>query len=283
MQIDQDIRVQGNQLKQNQSQTFWYLWRVKEQTPTGGWVITQKLEDLEINVNMGGVTYRYNSKIGNNPNDPRTDLFDGMVGAEFKFVLDKAFQVVEVKGGTELTRKLIRKVGDANPSTVPLIRSLLNEDNLKQSASSTFGFLPQTPVNVGSTWTLTNFLNMGSLGKYKSTQKFTYQGQQKDRDVIHSKISLEYSSPNNDQGQLGFKIQKGDLKGHGTGKILFDNNNGLLDRTQQTLYLNGQLVIEVGGQQHTVDLSQTQQTTANITPVTNMGKGGNLPRETSRE
>jgi hypothetical protein len=75
---------------------------------------------------------------------------------------------------------------------------------------------------------------------------------------------LNYTAPDEKAGQGGlpFRIKSAKLKSaNPTGQIIFNNAKGRVERSTMKLELKGDLQIEIGGQQTTVNLSQQQEST----------------------
>jgi hypothetical protein len=138
-------------------------------------------------------------------------------------------------------------------------------------AQPTFSAIPNKEVVKGDTWERKSELNMGPIGKYENTYKYTYEGKNTDAkdekekklDKIKVETTLKYIAPGDQAagGGLPFRIKGADLKSkEGTGTILFDAEKGRIEKSNMSLKLEGKLTIEIGGQTTEVDLSQTQTT-----------------------
>ena len=119
------------------------------------------------------------------------------------------------------------------------------------------------PVKKGDTWTKESKLNMGPIGSYNTTYKYTYEGKQDKMDKIKVDTTLIYQAPApNASGGLPFQIKEANLQSkEATGTILFDKEKGRLDSSEMNLKLEGKLKIDIGGMATDVELSQTQKTT----------------------
>src|SRR5262249_46542312 len=150
----------------------------------------------------------------------------------------------------------------ANQQMEPLLKKILSEEALKQMADPTFGIQPGKPVAKGDSWTRTSTLSLGPIGSYKGDYKYTYEGQDdKNKDLAKIKIdtTLTYQPPTDTGEGLPFRIKTADLKSkNAKGTALFDVKKGRLERSEQSLELEGTLDIEIGGMSTKVDLKQTQ-------------------------
>jgi hypothetical protein len=108
---------------------------------------------------------------------------------------------------------------------------------------------------------------MGPIGKYENSYKYTYDGPDKDKKNL-SKINvvttLKYTPPEEGKsagGGLPFKIKSASLASKDAkGTILFDADKGRVASSDMTVNLEGDLKIEIGGQETAVNLKQTQTT-----------------------
>ena len=144
-------------------------------------------------------------------------------------------------------------------------------------ADPAFSVVPNKSVKPGESWTRESKLNMGPIGSYDTTYKYTFVGpdeKDKNLDKITVDTTLKYTPPGEGTPtQLPFKIKKADLKSSDAkGTILFDNQKGRVVNSDMSLKLDGKLSIEIGGMTTDVDLSQTQTTTVKTTDDNPVGK-----------
>jgi hypothetical protein len=261
----QTMQVMGMEITQNQKQTFIFSWTPQDQKD-GNWVIKQKIEGVKMDIEIGGNKISFDSTKDTGAANPLSDFFKALVGSEFTLTLSPKMTVTDIKGRQEFVDKLIK----ANQQMEPLLKQILSEQALKQMADPTFAILKTNdkgpaPVKKGDTWERTSQLDMGPIGKYDTTYKYTYEGKEGNSklDKISVATTLTYTAPGeNSPGGLPFKIKSADLKSKdGTGTILFDNDKGRLASSEMNLKLNGKLSIEIGGMTTDVTLDQTQKTT----------------------
>ena len=120
-------------------------------------------------------------------------------------------------------------------------------------------------MNKAETWTKESKLSLGPIGGYKSTLKYTYDGQDdKNKDLAKIKLetTLNYEAPTEPTEGLPFKIKDAKLTSkNAKGEIQFDVKKGRLEKSNQSLELEGELNIEIGGMTTKVELKQKQDTT----------------------
>ncbi len=256
----QTMKVTGMEISQNQEQAFVFSWTPKEQDKDKNWIINQKIEAIKMEIEMGGNKISYDSaKEGASTVTPLADFFKVLVGSEFKLTVSPDLKILKIEGRDDFMQKLIK----ANPSMEPLLKQILSDDALKQMADSAFASVPTKPVKKGDTWEKTSKLNMGPIGTYDTTYKYTYEGKEGKFDKIKLTSNLTYQPPAaNTAGTLPFKIKDANLKSKkAEGTILFDNEKHRLEKSDLKLVLEGKLTIEIGGTPTEVELNQDQTTT----------------------
>jgi RNA polymerase sigma factor (sigma-70 family) len=259
----QSMKVQGQDIVQNQKQTFVYRWTPKEKDKDGNWILLQTISVVKMEIEIGGNKISYDSTKNVGINNPLAEFFKTLIGSEFKLTLSPDMKVTKIEGREDFVKKLVA----ANAQLEPLIKQILGEEAFQQMADQAFAALPSKPVTKGDTWTKESKLNLGPIGSYNTKYTYTYEGKQGDLDRIRVDSTLIYQPPPpNAGGGLPFQIQGADLKSKSaTGTILFDKVNGRLDSSEMHLELEGKLKINLGGMPMEVELSQTQQTTVKTT------------------
>jgi hypothetical protein len=260
----QTMDVMGMQVTQNQSQTFYFSWTPKEQDKDKNWIITQKIEGVKMDIEIAGNKIPYDStKDATGTGNPLAEFFKALVGSEFKLTVSPEMKVTKIEGRDDFINKLIK----ANPQMEPLLKQILGDEALKQMSDSAFAVIPDKPVKKGQTWEKKNSLNMGPIGSYDSTYKYTYEGKEGKLDKIKVETKLEYHTPGaSTAATLPFKIKEAKLDSKdATGTVLFDNDKHRLDSSKQKLKLEGTLKIDIGGMTSDVKLTQEQDTTVKTT------------------
>jgi hypothetical protein len=259
----QSMKVMNNDVNQTQNQTFYFSWtptKVEKDKVTLEQVIIGVIMDIEI----GGSKISYNSTTDNAANNPLGDFFKALKDSKFTIELNtKTYKVEKIEGRDEFLKKLTA----ANPQMKPLLDVILSPEALKEMAEPIFNVVPTEPVTKGKTWKKTTTLNMGPIGTYDTTYKYTYEGPEaggEKLDKIKVDTELTYQAPKEvaGQGGLPFKIKAAKLaSSKPVGEILFNAKKGRVEKMTNKLELSGELTIEIGGQTTTVKLSQTQDST----------------------
>lgn len=268
--VTQIIKVQGQDLTQEQKSTFWFEWTPLEEKD-GKWTIKQKVEGLRMTIDISGNLITYDSTKADNPsagNPGLSEFFKNLVGSEFTATLDKNFRVESVGGKKEF----IAKLGSGSPQMDALLNRIMTDDALKQMCDPTLGITPDAPKKPGDTWERKTVLNLGPIGTYEVTYKFKYVGPEKDLDKIEVETVLVYTAPKEDPsaGGLLFRVKEGKLtqpaSGSGEsappkGVVLYNPKTQRIESAEIALKLKGELKVTIGGSDTTVELSQEQKTT----------------------
>jgi hypothetical protein len=251
----QTIRVMGQEVVQDQSQTFLIKWTPKDMAGKD-YVVSQQIVGVKMSINIGGNTISYDSTIQNQPKNPMTDFFMQLMKPEneLTFTISPELKVVKIDGRD----KFIKALQDINPQMKGLLDAILSADALTKMAEPTWWAFPKGgTATKGQTWTEKSKLDLGPIGTYDTTFDFTYAGSGK----VDIKTKLKYTAPTKKEG-LPFIIHEAELTSdNGTGEATFDFTKGRFSKTKLEMKLTGNLKIEVGNMTTTVQLTQSQDAT----------------------
>ncbi len=268
----QDMKVMGMDVKQTQDQTFYFSWTLKDEDKDKNMVVVQRIEGVKLTINIAGNPITFDSTNPTSSSTALAEFFKALVGSEFKLTLDKDYKVIKIEGRDDFLKKLTQ----ANQQMEPLLKRILSEEAMKQMADPTFGLLPPNAVAKNDTWERKSALNLGPIGSYDSDLKYTFEGpDEKNADLAKIRVdtTLTYKPPTDGGDQLPFKIKDAKLTSkNAKGEILFDVKKGRLDKSTQSLELEGQLDIEIGGMAQKVDLKQKQETTISTSDTPHVKK-----------
>jgi hypothetical protein len=269
--VTQSIKVQGQDLTQKQKSTFWYQWTpLKEEKVKEGaedvvqWTVKQKIEGLEMNIDISGNPIVYNSKAeptGAAGNAGLVEFFKGLKDAEFTVTLGKNYKVLKVDGKDEFVKRL----SAGSPQMNDLLKKVLTDDALKDMVDPTAKIFPEGAKKVNDTWEKKSTLALGPIGTYDMTYKFKYVGVEKDKDKIEIETVINYTAPKANPDGLLFRIKEGstltsDAAGS-KGTIIYDPKTQRIESAEINITLKGNLVVVIGGTDTRVELSQVQKTT----------------------
>lgn len=246
----QVMKVQGQEVKQVQDQTFTLGWTPKAKSGED-YVVVQKILAVKMDIDIAGNKVSYDSTATNQPRNPMTEFFQALVGSELTLTIDKDLNVKKIEGAD----KLVEKLSQGNKQLEPLLKSILSDDALKQMAVPSWGAFP---VAGKKTWDRTSDLKLPGIGTYKTTYNYTQESDEK----VKIDAKLTYSAPGADRGALPFTIKDGSSLTTKTasGTATLDKAKGRITDSKMTMELEGNLKIDVAGMETDVNLSQTQVT-----------------------
>jgi RNA polymerase sigma factor (sigma-70 family) len=253
----QVLKIMGQEMVQNQNQTFFFRWMPKEQDKDGNWFVVQRIIGVKVRLNVGGNEISYDSTKEEGANHPLA-FFQALVGREFRLLISPDGRILKVEGREEFAKQLAQ----AGPKLKNQLDQVLSEENLPQLAELGFSALPNRAVQRGDSWTRKTKLPLGPIGMYATSSRYRYEGKEGDLDKIAVDATVTYQPPGPDTaGGLPFRITAADLKSTDmTGTILFDRAKGRLASSETYLKLEGKLSIDISGKATGVELAQTQKT-----------------------
>lgn len=278
--VAQHIKVQGQDLPQQQKSTFWYAWTpIKEEKVKEGkdgkdeytkWTVKQKIEGLRMDIDISGNPIKYDSTKadagGSAGNPGLIEFFKNLKDSEFTVTLGKGYKVEKVEGKEEF----IKKLGTGSAQMEGLLKKVMTEDALKEMTDPTYKLLPDAPKKKGDKWERKTKLDLGPIGSYELLYKFTYaepdkEGPKKDFDKFEVETVINYAAPKEPTEGLLFRIKDGskltsDPAGS-KGTVYYDPKNQRIDEATINIKLKGDLIVVIGGTDTKVELTQEQKTT----------------------
>lgn len=260
----QVMKVQGNDVNQDQTQVFYFSWTPKEVTPEKV-VLAQKIIGLKMNITIGGskISYDSTAKQEGAAANPLNKFFDSLKDAEFEITLDpKTMKVTDIAKHDDFVKKL----GEANPQMKPLLDKILSKKAMQDMAEPLFAAVPGGKKTKGAEWKRDTTLDMGPIGSYKTDYTYKFDSVDKDNAKVGVTTALKYTAPTDPAGSaLPFKIKTANLAGKdGTGEVIFDTKAGMVKSSKLSQKLEGNLEIEISGQGTPVTLNQDQTTDIQI-------------------
>jgi RNA polymerase sigma factor (sigma-70 family) len=255
-QTRQTMKVMNNDVRQQQTQTFYFRWEPVERQGDG-WVLQQKVEGVRLGLDVGGNKIEYDSTQESAANNPLAEFYKALVGAKLWVRLDREYKVEKVEG----RERLIEKLGAANPRLRGLLPQVLSEGALRQTAWASFVALPWHPVRPGDSWTATGAMDLG-MGKWRTSYKYTYLGKRGKLDRIRVDVTMDAQAAGETPA---FKIKAGRVKAQGTGAIDFDAARGRVVSLELEQKMTAKLTASIGDQDSPVDMEQTEKITVRTT------------------
>jgi hypothetical protein len=262
---NQTMKVMNQEVIQKQEQTFFISWTPK--TDKGDLVVVQKIIGVKLAIDIGGnkISYDSTNEEQQKQSNPMTDFFNALKTLELTFTIDpQKLTITKIEGRDAL----IKKLSESTPPMKALLENILSDDAIKQMAQPTWGAVPKTAVKKDSTWTEETKLNLGAIGSYDTvfTYKFIGADEKKNGlDKISVTPKLTYQAPKDKAAaSLPFTIKdKSTLTTESAdGTVWFDQKKGRIVDSTITMKLKGDLIIDVGGTETTVQMVQEQTSTA---------------------
>ncbi len=266
--VRQHIKVQGQDLPQRQTSVYWYAWTpLKEETTADGvrWTLKQKIEGLKMDIDISGNPIKYDSRTpdadASTLNPGLNEFYKNLIGSEFTVTLGKGYRVEKVEGKDAFLNKL----GAGSALMDALLKKVMTDDALKEMADPTFKLLPDAPKKKGDKWERKTVLNLGPVGTYELTYKFTYA--EPDRAGLEKftvETAVTYSPPKEPADGLLFRIKEGskltsDPAGS-KGVVYYDPHKMWIEEATLNIKLKGDLIVTIGGTDTKVELTQEQKT-----------------------
>jgi Family of unknown function (DUF6263) len=265
---DQDMSVEGKTgqpaMKQTQKQTFVIKWTPKEEKD-GKYVLEQKIDYVKMNILIGTTTIQYDSEAKDQPKNPMTEFFDSLMRVELTVYVNKSDMKVSKIDGRE---KFVDKLAENHPQMKSLLKNILSEDAIKTMSYQTWAGIPLGEKKVGYEWTpdtKDTKLDLGAIGTYINTYKYKFDSVKDGQAKIIVTPTMEYKAPDAAKGgadALPFVIKStSNLKSVADkckGEIFFDLEKGRIASSNMEMKIDGKVVIDIGGQETPVLLTQTQ-------------------------
>jgi hypothetical protein len=255
----QTMKVMGQDVKQEQEQTFYVEWTPKDKDKDGNYVVEQQVVGVKMNIDIGGNKIAFDSTVpaDKQPKNPMTDFFNALMKQKLTFHISPSMEVKSIDGREEF----IKNLSETNPAIKTLLDTIMSKDALMKMAEPTWWAVPTEAVSPGKTWTKNSDLDLGPIGKYDTKFTFTYEGLKDKLDTIKIDAKLDYTQPK-DKAGLPFTIKSAELKStSGSGEAKFDREKGRIESSNLSMKLDGKLTIEVGNMATDISLNQDQIST----------------------
>jgi hypothetical protein len=253
----QDMKVMGQDVQQTQEQTFYIKWTpAKDLDKQGNYVVEQQVVAIKMKIDIGGNKIAFDSTLpaAKQPKNPMTDFFKALMDQKLTFTITPAMVVTEI-GGREA---FIKSLSETNPAIKTLLDTIMSDAALKKMAEPTWWAVPQK-TTAGESWPGESKLDLGPIGIYDTTFKFTYEGKTNNLDTVKINADLKYTAPPKDKTGLPFTIKDATLSGSSeSGEALFNRDKGRIESSKLVMKIKGDLKIEVGNVVTEINLEQKQ-------------------------
>lgn len=162
----QKITVQGQEVNQNQDQTFIVQWTPQDKDKDGNYVVKQQILAVNMKIDIGGNKIAIDTTDPKLPKNPMTDFFQAMLKKDLTFTISPELKVLEDRWPRQFRHQTERNQS-SDGHLADLI--LTSEDALRNMAEPTWWALPPANVEKGKTWDKSNKLDLGPIGAYNRT------------------------------------------------------------------------------------------------------------------
>ena len=211
-------------------QTLYFSWMPVGRDKDGNWVLKQKVEAVRFIFRDadGKKTYEYDSRKDSGDQGLLAHYCKQFVGSEFTLTFGKDGKITQDKGRDRLMKRLV----EYDPALQTHEVQVLSDAALRQSAEILLNPLKPRSVRPGDSWTWNQTLRLRPIGNIESRYQFNYGRSEGKLIRIDVQSTLE-----------GKKLQGKDkeLKGKGTGTILFDPDKGRIVSEELDLRLEGKI------------------------------------------
>jgi hypothetical protein len=244
--MDMKIGVMGQEIDQKQDINAVMRYKVKSAEGTG---LVLELTYMDMQMKMAG---------------PAAGAADqatkAIKGATITATLNDKMEITKIDG----QKKLVDDLAAGDPTAKAMLQSIISEDAVKQMFSSLFAIAPGKAVKVGETWTNTDTMDAGGIGKITAESKHKLAKVSGDTATIDTTADMKFKAGTGEG--LPFKITKADFKIEKfAGTSQFDVKAGRLKESKSEMSMNGTMTIGVMGQEIDATLSQKVKMTATVT------------------
>jgi hypothetical protein len=244
----QTMKVMGADITQSFGVTFWYRW-TPGATPDGNQVIAVRILGCKAHQQVGASAL------------PGRSPLDSLPGAELVITVHPDQRVAKVAGVAALHDRL------RDDPNFLLLKASFSETSFQQDFEELLEVLPAgAGVRAGDSWQRQRVLNQ-AVGRYETTRKYTYQGKQGNKDKITIQTSQKYRPPlPAEVAQGSFRVHSADSKrADGAGVVFVDPVRGRIVSSEEDVYFEGELTVDIAGQRTVVGLIDHQHHRVNIT------------------
>lgn len=264
--VQQVIKVMGQDLTQSQESTFFFKWTPIKQEGDK-WELTDEIEGVKMSIDISGNVIKYDSTTADGGatagNPGLMDFFKKLIGAKFTVTFDQKLSKVDKVDGTQA---FLDSFGSAGSSD-NVLKKILTPDAVKLMCDPSFGIAPDSPKKPGESWEKKSTMDLGPIGSYAVTYKYTYVGPEKDKDLdkIEVETTLTYIAPKDNPQAPGmmFRIKDGKLSTDGApakGTILYNYKLQRIESGEIKIKLKGELTVTIAMTDTKVELQQEQTT-----------------------
>jgi hypothetical protein len=249
--MDQEVKIMDQEVKISLTMGMKTTFDVKERHENS-YTLEVKYKELKVDVSIPGVDSGTISFDSNTDEDVATEanlgaMFKAIIDKPFEVVMDKTGKVESVKGLDTFLESMINTFDDNVPEEirqqmVTQFGTQFSEEAFKSQFEQNTGYLPDKPVSVGDSWEnkmaamASNFrLNINTTSTLKSIED----------NVVNLSLEGTVSVPEGYEQEISGMTTKVSLKGTQKGTLKLNKDTGWIISSNMALNFNGE--IEIGG------------------------------------
>ena len=164
------INIGGKEMDQTMNMAFKHSMTVSQHEDGKRKRVAMRYGRVAMEMNMAGQKVEFDSDKKDTPATGPLASMGGLVGKEFRMLLDENDQVLDVENLDE-----ILKAFSGDPVAGKIMGQFLNKDSMKELVQgSMLRAMPDHPVKPGDSWPVTYGTKMGQMGSMKVEGTYTF-------------------------------------------------------------------------------------------------------------
>lgn len=242
--MKQTVTAGGNTQAQNQNQTTYHQYKVKEAGPNQ-LVLEQTVIRSAVDGNLPGAA----------------DAADRLKGAVLTYTLDDKYKVTKLDGYDDF---LDRASGD-NAAAKKMLAAIMTEKTLKTGVEDLLGFSPGQNVRPGDTWKRKTEVSLGPIGDIIMNMTYRYEGPAGEDQKVTAKADMKYNPPPPGAVGLPIAIKDADMKVEDfESEFRFDQKLGRLRTSTIRMEMTGNFTFTNNGTDIKVHVDQEMTVTSTL-------------------
>ena len=162
--------IGGKDIEQTMTMAFKHSMTVSQHEDGKRKRVAMRYGRVAMEMNMGEQKMEFDSDKNDSPATGPLASLGGLVGKEFRMILDENDQVLDVENLDE-----ILKAFSSDPVAGKVLGQFMNKDSMKELVQgSMLRAMPDHPVKPGDTWPMSYGTKMGQAGSLKVEGNYTY-------------------------------------------------------------------------------------------------------------
>ncbi len=229
--ILQKLDTLSSETKHNQR--IVYFINFKEKDSLNNLVFEVKFKSIEQNITAQGLSVKANTNIKSKDPTPLEVFYSTLVDKDFLVKVNKQGQNIVLLGIDTLINKVIDQMlrrkefqGVEKSLLSQIVGSFFNQNELRKGFEKIFEIYPKEPINIGTTWTISKFVNDPIPAII--VNKFTLKSIQNDSLLIDLISKVEFQKEKTKEGEPKLI----ELMGKQNGNLVVNKLTGLINKSE---------------------------------------------------